>query len=263
VATVIIVDTDNIRLDVAPVNIFPHARGVPASDKPRDAYHHGDLRPALLDAAVALIGEVGLPALSLRECARRAGVSHAAPYRHFADKEALLLAIAEQGFEWLADAAEAAMAKRTAPDERLDAYGVAYVRFAAEHPVHHRVMFSASLGVTAKEHAGDDRAFDLLLAAARDVVGDSGADPLEAALAAWSLPHGLTMLILDGRIPARLAATPALAEGLARRVIQQWRGPLLAKAAAGPPPASKSRHAPSSGRAAPGRARVRAKATSR
>ena len=213
----------------------PHNRAVPSSDKPRHAYHHGDLRSALLDAAVALIAEGGLPALSLRECARRAGVSHAAPYRHFADKDALLRAIARQGFEGLADAAEVAMAKRSDPVDRLDAYGVAYVRFAADHPVHHRVMFSAAIGTTEDVHEGEDRAFDLLLKAARDVVGASGADPLEAALAAWSLPHGLTMLILDGRVPAHLAGTPALAEGLARRVIQQWRGPLQASLAAGPP----------------------------
>ncbi len=228
--------------------MFVHPGVVPSADEPRHAYHHGDLRAALLDAAVALIAEGGLPALSLRECARRAGVSHAAPYRHFVDKDALLLAIARQGFEWLADAAEAAMARHKDPVERLDAYGVAYVRFAADHPVHHRVMFSASLGTAAHEHEGEDRAFDLLLAAARDVVGASGADPLEAALAAWSLTHGLTMLILDGRVPARLAGTPAQAEALARRVIAQWRGPLLARVVEDPSNASTSRRVPSGGR---------------
>lgn len=188
-------------------------------------YHHGDLRAALLAAAVELIHERGLNGLSLRECARRAGVSHAAPYRHFEDKNALLLAIAHEGYEGLADAGEAAMAGVTDPRARLDAYGVAYVRYAVGHPVHHRVMFTSEMPkLPAKDQANRTRAFTLLVETAAAVVGPEQAEV--AAVATWSLTHGLSMLILDNRIPADKISSPAQIEELARAVIAQWRGPL-------------------------------------
>mgnify|MGYP002619567972 CR=1 FL=1 len=196
---------------------------------PRASYHHGDLAPALLEAAVELIAERGLPSLSLRECARRAGVSHAAPYRHFADKEALVLAIAQQGFEWLADAGERAMAELEDPRERLDAFGVAYVRFSVDHPVHHRVMFTSQF-----DPAAGHRSFALLVEATAALL-DPGEDVELAAIAAWSLMHGLSMLLLDERIPARLVKRRKDVEALARGVLAQWRGPLSAS------PRSKSR----------------------
>jgi AcrR family transcriptional regulator len=192
---------------------------------PRASYHHGDLAAALVKAAVELIEERGLAALSLRECARRAGVSHAAPYRHFEDKNALLLAVALQGSQWLAAAGEAAMAGIADPRKRLDAYGVAYVRFAFEHPVHHRVMFTTELDVPPEQRGEENRAFALLVETAAAVVGPEH-DPQQAALAAWSLTHGLSMLILDGRIPAELVRTAEDAENLARSVLVLWRGPL-------------------------------------
>lgn len=194
--------------------------------KHKKSYHHGDLRPALLNAAIALIGAQGLSGWSLRECARRAGVSHAAPGRHFADKDALLAAIAEQGFEKLAERGAAAMVAASTPRDALDAYGAAYVRFALEHPVHFRVMFTAELD---KQKYPDEkhgvRAFELLREAARRVAGTSQ-DDLTPALAAWSLPHGLAMLILDGRIPREQVPTPEAAEALARATFALWRGPL-------------------------------------
>jgi AcrR family transcriptional regulator len=200
----------------------------PPETPARPSYHHGDLRSALLDAAVEVIAERGLPGLSLRECARRAGVSHAAPYRHFADKSALLSAIARQGFTRLTEVAKSAMEGVEDARERLDTYGVAYVRFAVEHPVHHRVMFSAELEpVEPGPDEGD--AFGLLVECAAAVIGD-GVDPTIAAVAAWSLTHGLSMLILDGRIPAEYIETPKAVEALARGVIDQWRGPLAARA---------------------------------
>lgn len=221
--------------DVVTVNIFLHACPVPAGDtSSKRSYHHGDLRAALLDAAIEVIGERGLHGLSLRECARRADVSHAAPYRHFADKDALLLAIARLGFERLAAAGVAAMAGVADPRDRLDAYGVAYVRFAVANPVLFRVMFTAE--IAAPEGAEDgpvadvaqgDRvgAFDLLVASAAALLDDGG-DAREAALAAWSLPHGLAMLALDGRIPPEEASTPAKIERLMRTIFAAWRGPL-------------------------------------
>ncbi|WP_219906749.1 TetR/AcrR family transcriptional regulator [Enhygromyxa salina] len=206
------------------------------SARSRKSYHHGDLRASLLDAAVELIAERGLHGLSLRECARRAGVSHAAPYRHFADKDALLLAIARRGFELLTRTGVAAMRGVEDPRDRLDAYGVAYVRFAVDNPVLFRVMFTAEIEEPepesepepepeSQDHTG--RAFELLMEAAAAVVGEDSEQAQElAAVASWSLPHGLAMLILDGRIPAEQASTPDEAEDLARKILAQWRGPL-------------------------------------
>ncbi len=114
------------------------------------------------------------------------------------------------------------------PRARLDAYGAAYVRFAVTHPVHHRVMFSAELNsATAREgeKATNSDAFELLVETASAVVGPDG-DALIAAVASWSLTHGLAMLILDKRIPAEYVATPEDVAKLAQQVIAQWRGPL-------------------------------------
>lgn len=196
--------------------------------KPKDGYHHGNLREVLLRAAIELIAERGAHGLSLRECARRAGVSHAAPYRHFADKDALLFAIAQLGFEKLYAAGIAAMEGVDDPLERLDAYGVAYVRFALENPVLLRVMFTLQFEVPkdmadAKEIGAP--AFDLLQQAAAEVVGPD-VDSYTAAFAAWSLPHGLSMLVLDGRVPPELVEDTEAVEKLARSVYAMWRGPL-------------------------------------
>ncbi|MCX4239671.1 TetR/AcrR family transcriptional regulator [Paraliomyxa miuraensis] len=193
--------------------------------KASDGYHHGDLRAALLRAAVELIAEHGVAKLSLRECARHAGVSHAAPYRHFESKDALLVAIAEEGFAWLHEAGRAAMDGLTDPRKRLDAYGVAYVRFALEHPVHHRVMFTLQPDDDSLTAGLGREAFELLQAAAVAVTGPE-VDPRHAAVAAWSIPHGLSMLILDGRVPAGLVTDEDAAEDLARAVLSLWRGPL-------------------------------------
>jgi AcrR family transcriptional regulator len=191
-----------------------------------DAYHHGDLRQALLDAAVRLIAAHGVTGLSLRQAAREVGVSHAAPYRHFADKSALLMAIAVQGFDLLVQAAESAMAGHTDSRARLNAYGVAYVRFAVERPVYFRVMFAERLTETPPESLPhESRAFQLLLEAVQPVTG-AAHDPELSALSAWSWPHGLATLILDGRVPPALVDTPEKVEALARRVVAQLDGAL-------------------------------------
>lgn len=196
-----------------------------AKARAESTYHHGDLRSTLLRAAVELIAERGAAGLSLRECARRAGVSHAAPYRHFADKDALLLAIAREGFAWLAEAGVAAMKAVKTPRERLDEYGVAYVRFALEHPVHVRIMFTMQYDQTPEAEGVGRVAFQLLEEAAVAVAGPD-VDPREVAVAAWTLPHGLSMLILDKRIPVEFVETTDDAERLARQVYALWRGPL-------------------------------------
>jgi AcrR family transcriptional regulator len=220
------VDGDNINLDrdVATVNIFCHDHPVSARRKIKKTYHHGDLRASLIAAATELIAEHGVAGLSLRECARRAGVSHAAPYRHFADKNALLLAIARDGFMALEAVGKQAMVGIDDPRARLDAYAVAYVRFAIEHPVVFRLMFTSEL-----EHDGaepvDGGAFDLLVATAATVVGPA-VDARLAAAASWALPHGLAMLILDRRIPADQVTGPDEAAALAATIVQLWHGPL-------------------------------------
>src|SRR6185503_13482792 len=124
------------------------------------------LRDTLVDAAVALIARKGPQGFSLREVARRARVSEAAPYWHFPNKQALLAAVAEQGFTALADAMEAVRARVKDPRRRLPELGVAYVKFALAHPSHLRIMFGAEVGDKsahpALEVAGD-RAFGLLV----------------------------------------------------------------------------------------------------
>ncbi len=188
----------------------------------RKAYHHGDLRAALLEAAVAEIADKGLHGLSLRECARRAGVSHAAPYRHFADKDALLVAIAEEGFSMLSQAGRAAMEGLDDPRARLDAYGIAYVRFAVTYPSHFRVMFTSELDdPDPLARAAGERAFSLLVDSAAAVAGPESAEL--AGVAFWTVPHGLAMLMLDGRMPPEHTATPEAAAALAAQVLGVWR----------------------------------------
>src|SRR5215208_779795 len=126
-------------------------RATPATDAPAtqstgtERYHHGDLPNALRRAAVDVIVERGLGGFSLREVARRAGVSHTAPAHHFGDVRGLLTSVAEEGFVLLHDASEAAVAGGGAPVERLAALGEAYVGMARLHPAHCEVMFRTDL----------------------------------------------------------------------------------------------------------------------
>lgn len=156
-------------------------------------YHHGDLRAKLTQAATEILEEQGVTALSLREVARRAGVSHNAPYRHFADRDALLAALAAEGFARLGDVLEVAQGPR--------ARGEAYVRFALEHPERFRLMFGGLLRLDAHPGLGAAaaRIYDGLVRAFAPLAGPQGA-PFAAA-AAWSLVHGLTQLLLDGHFP--------------------------------------------------------------
>lgn len=182
---------------------------MPKSPK-RSAYHHGDLRQTLLDAAIAILAETGEWDFSIRELSRRAGVSHNAPYAHFADKSELLAAVAIAGFGTLrARMLKTAAAKKSAADA-LPAIGLVYCRFGAENPAHYRLMFGPTL------MRGDDAAIARVAeaaAASRAVLSDTiargvregvfaVADNAEAiavaTIAAWSMAHGLTMLFIDG-----------------------------------------------------------------
>ncbi len=196
--------------------------------KPAGAYHHGDLRSALLTTAAAVIRERGLHGLSLRECARRLGVSHAAPYRHFGDKAAILGALIGEGFRGLLAAGHAAMEGVADPEARLHAYGVAYVQYAVDAPEHFRVMFGAELEEKVMEPADTaaaDEAFELLrtsVAALLAAEGRGDEDPLPGTLAYWSLVHGLATLLVDGRIPAEHLAGEGAVERLTRGVLEHW-----------------------------------------
>jgi AcrR family transcriptional regulator len=184
-------------------------------------YHHGDLRSALVEAAARLAAEVGPAAVTLREVARRAGVSQAAPYHHFADKSALLAAVAEAGFR-LFDAHQAA-ALAAAPDDplaRLAELGVSYLRFALTETHYFHVMFRPPLFDGRRYPELDEvgtRSFERLVEttrAARAVFGIEDEDPRAAAFVMWSLPHGLAGLFLDSA--AGSGMSPALMESLVR-----------------------------------------------
>ena len=178
------------------------------------AYHHGDLQSALVEAGLAILAEGGdAGRLSLREAARRAGVSAMAPYRHFADKDALLAAIATVGFERLAAAQRDADAAAS-PVAALKRQGIAYVAFACENPALFRLMFGAG---SPDKHgalaAAGQASFELL--AARVASLPSAADTGDRVLAHWSLMHGLAMLAVDGQL-GLFDATPM---ELAKRVV--------------------------------------------
>ncbi|WP_328866795.1 TetR/AcrR family transcriptional regulator [Streptomyces sp. NBC_00341] len=158
-------------------------------------YHHGDLRRAVLTAALDVIRTEGPGALSLRDLARRAGVSHAAPAHHFKDRTGLLTAIATEGYELFADALA------DAPD--LRERGVRYVRFATGHPAHFQVMFRPELFraedpdlVAAKDRASAE----LRTGVSGLPTARRGEDAGLAGMAAWSLAHGFATLLLSGNL---------------------------------------------------------------
>jgi AcrR family transcriptional regulator len=194
----------------APAKSAPAKSGKPAKAapaKPAKAYHHGDLRRALLDAGLALIEEEGAQAFTLREAARRAGVSQAAPYRHFVDKRALLGAIAEEGFRALTARMLAERAQSNAPRGNVEPLGMGYLLFALENPAHYRVMFgpgSRMLEVAPSVNEAGVDSFGVLL----DGVSEGqragllrAGDPMELALFAWAIVHGLALLVIDGIVP--------------------------------------------------------------
>jgi AcrR family transcriptional regulator len=192
--------------------------------KPRARYHHGDLRRALLEEAVRTIRADGVAALTLRTVGARLGVSRTALYRHFADKQALLNAVAEDGFRRLGDALERAAARRAGP-KGFEAMGHAYVHFAVENPSHYRVMFGAWSRPTADDpalRAAGTRAFQLLVDALvvlqRDGVARRDDAPDRQALFVWAVVHGVAMLAIDGRLPGGAEGAAALADYAARRI---------------------------------------------
>lgn len=177
---------------------------------PKRRYHHGDLRNALINATLKLMSTTGVRELSLREVSRRAGVSHAASYRHFPSKESLLAAVAEQGFALLTEAMRSSVRfAGQVPIAKLQAAGVAYVDFGLHHPQHLTVMFSGAIA-NFDDHPGlkaaAKNAQDELRAVVRAVLqgvamGAAREETVEAA--AWAIVQGLTALLADGQIRDR------------------------------------------------------------
>jgi len=183
------------------------------------SYHHGDLRRALISSALQILSEGGVARLSLRAAARRAKVSAMAPYRHFADKEALLAAVAEYGFRQLTARFTAAAAEAPEPRAALTALGVAYVVFARDEPSLFKLMFGPTIETKSAHPALDEAGcacFDALrnaVEAAGFVDGENALN--DVSLACWSLVHGVASLIVDGRLADKVAAS---AETIATRM---------------------------------------------
>jgi AcrR family transcriptional regulator len=168
----------------------------------RSSYHHGALRPALIGAARDMLANDGPGAVSLRESARRVGVSATATYRHFQDKEHLLAAVAAEGFVEFAERLEAGGAKDFA------GMGIAYLEFAITHPGLFRLMFGPLLKEREKYPelaAAADASFAVLLDGAKRFAGDKNVDVEITAYTAWSCSHGLARLVIDDVIPAEQA----------------------------------------------------------
>src|SRR6266404_21623 len=169
-------------------------------------YHHGHLREVLLQAAIQLIAEVGPAAFTLREVARRAGVSHNAPYRHFPDREDLLAAVAAQGFRELNAAMSEAANKQPNALGQLKHAGVAYVEFALRRPEHFTVMFDAPVSrqKTPDSAEAADQAFGTLMKLVKSSQDEGrlpSGDLRQLSLLAWSMVHGIAKLATARRLP--------------------------------------------------------------
>jgi AcrR family transcriptional regulator len=174
----------------------------------RKPYHHGNLREALLESAIGLIAEVGPAGFTLRELARRAGVSHNAPYRHFRDRDALMAAVAKQGFRELARTMLRAADGEAGALDRLKRAGLTYIAFALRRPEHFTVMFDAPTAVNTHPDSAEAaaEAFGTLVNFVKNCQEEGrlppGA-PHEFALLAWSMVHGVAKLAITGRLPYR------------------------------------------------------------
>ncbi len=175
--------------------------------KRQKAYHHGDLAAALVEAAEAVLTERGVEGFTLRECARRAGVSHAAPAHHFGDAKGLLSAVAALGFERLTEAQRTARANEPDLKNLLVATGIAYVRFALSHPAQFQLMFQGALldHTTERLQAAGPAAFAIYTETYSAVTGQKvetsprkTSDP--GVLLYWALVHGLATLGIQGQL---------------------------------------------------------------
>lgn len=177
----------------------------------KQAYHHKDLRNALIDEALKVLASEEPAELTLRELARRLGVTHTAPYAHFPDKQALLEAVADAGFLRLAERLEAVERGTQEPLQAFRAMAHAYLGFAQEQPNLYRLMF------TDPELAHDpecemslegERAFAVVVRTIERIGAPKGIDLRDLAAAVWSCVHGVAMLDLDKRIHGKTMQSP-------------------------------------------------------
>lgn len=191
----------------------------------RQPYHHGDLRHALLEAAEKELAEKGIEGFTLRGCAKRAGVSHAAPAHHFRDATGLLTALAALGFERFVSFQKARQADAPRdPRSQLVASGLGYVDFALAHPELFRLMFASKRADFSGAALGEaaDAAFDYLV---QGLVAIRGRDPYRDAasmldvMGTWGITHGLADLMLSGRMKPLLAMPPPARDAALAQII--------------------------------------------
>lgn len=190
--------------------------------KPRDRYHHGDLRRALLDEALRTIQEGGVDALTLRTIGLRLGVSRTALYRHFADKRALLSSVATEGFRLLTERLVAAW--NAGGVRGFNAMGTAYIRFAMANPSHYRVMFGGFVDdrprdadLVRESTAAFQALVDAIVALQKEGVVRKD-DPQQLAQFIWAAVHGVSMLIIDGQLAHQQAAIDDLIAFAVQRI---------------------------------------------
>jgi len=200
------------------------AKKTATSAKPK-TYHHGDLRRALLNAALTLVGEQGVQGFTLREAARAADVSHNAPYRHFATRAQLLVALAVEGQQLLLQTLQSSIDGCASRRERLSKLGVAYLQFGCEHAAHFRVMYCNEVAANATEEltTAQSATFNFFEQEIQQGeveglfrAGQTG----DYALVGWSAIHGATMLVLDGILQGTAVFANYEPADLARLVIE-------------------------------------------
>jgi AcrR family transcriptional regulator len=219
------------------------------TDRAERAYHHGNLRRALMDEALHIIRERGADAMTLRDLSRRTGVTHAAPRHHFRDKAQLIAALGQEGL-WMLDQAmtDAEAAAGPSPGERLLAVGRAYVMFATEHPDYFAVMFRPEPCAPGCEAEGTPEPIgawrhlvDAIVACQQAGTAPPG-DPLPIAIYLWSLVHGLASLWVFGTLKLSTPPEAGGIEGLTDLVLRQ-AGRDLAGSARAPSSTTPTGHA--------------------
>lgn len=194
----------------------------------RPAAAKDDVRAGILEASLTLMNEGGLGALSMREVARRAGVSHQAPYHYFADREAILAELAGDGFDNLYDYLVSALGQARNKAHKVQLMGEAYIRFALNNPEVFKLMFRCEmcdLSRYPEAKAKADRTFDIVaksLGAQGGSASDKTSPDLAPVIASWSVAHGLATLLLEGKLGAAFGDTRDQQEAAARRVIEVY-----------------------------------------
>ena len=186
-----------------------------------DSYHKGDLRNKLISAGLEILTREGVGGLSLRMVAKKAGVSHAAPYRHFKNKEALIAAIAEEGYKKLSDSIiQSASLYPGEPELQFKEAGWGYISFALENPEHLKVMFgNFSESCVLDKGTSLDSLIELIRNCQdENLIRDE--DPLILALTTWSTVHGLALIFINNQMPETgMPANRKSRDQLARKII--------------------------------------------